>query len=237
MEFTHRVRVEFLAGRLLLAFYSSFRWTPTFSVLLGFAGLLSNTFSVLLEIAIDAARDVPATLHHNLGAPSFTLALFSSTLALPPVMLPNSSTGKRLQPRSVFTASSSRTISSPADPGDAPIVERMTRKRLSKLSPANAAAWKQSSIDAIMEAAEVNDKDSIKKYMNKRADVAGPSGTSSTNKSEKKVKAEVTPSKRNGMTADHAILCLQPVGVGFAQVKCARAQIQSRHPLMPLQCA
>ena len=72
----HRVRVEFLAGRLLLAFYSSFRWTPTFSVLLGFAGL-SNTFSVLLEIAIDAARDVPATLHHNLGAPSFTLALFS----------------------------------------------------------------------------------------------------------------------------------------------------------------
>jgi hypothetical protein len=124
----------------------------------------------------------------------FALALFSSTLALPPVMLPNSSTGKRLQPRSVFTASSSRTISSPADPGDAPIVERMTRKRLSKLSPANAAAWKQSSIDAIMEAAEVNDKDSIKKYMNKRADVAGPSGTSSTNKSEKKVKAEVTPS-------------------------------------------
>ena len=206
----HRVRVEFLAGRLLLAFYSSFRWTPTFSVLLGFAGLLSNTFSVLLEIAIDAARDVPATLHHNLGAPSFTLALFSSTLALPPVMLPNLSTGKRLQPRSVFTASSSRTISSPADPGDAPIVERMTRKRLSKLSPANAAAWKQSSIDAIMEAAEVNDKDSIKKYMNKRADVAGPSGTSSTNKSEKKVKAEVTPSKRNGMTADHAILAYSP---------------------------
>jgi hypothetical protein len=45
-----------------------------------------------------------------------------------------------------------------------------------------------------MEAAEVNDKDSIKKYMNKRADVAGPSGTSSTNTSEKKVKAEVTPS-------------------------------------------
>ena len=155
----HRVRVEFLAGRLLLAFYSSFRWTPTFSVLLGFAGLLSNTFSVLLEIAIDAARDVPATLHHNLGA------FFRSSIpvALPPVMLPNSSTGKRLQPRSVFTASSSRTISSPADPGDAPIVERMTRKRLSKLSPANAAAWKQSSIDAIMEAAEVNDKDSIKK--------------------------------------------------------------------------
>ena len=121
----HRVRVEFLAGRLLLAFYSSFRWTPTFSVLLGFAGLLSNTFSVLLEIAIDAARDVPATLHHNLGA------FFRSSIpvALPPVMLPNSSTGKRLQPRSVFTASSSRTISSPADPGDAPIVERMTRKR------------------------------------------------------------------------------------------------------------
>ena len=93
----HRVRVEFLAGRLLLAFYSSFRWTPTFSVLPGFRGL---AFSVLLEMAIDAARDVPATLHHNLGAPSFTLALFSSTLTfpLPPVMLPNSSTGKRLQP-------------------------------------------------------------------------------------------------------------------------------------------
>ena len=128
-------------------------------------------------------------------------------------MLPNSSTGKRLQPRSVFTASSSRTIPSAADPGDAPIVERMTRKRLGKLSPANAAAWKQTSIDAIMEAAEVNDKDSIKKYMNKRADVAGPSGTSSMDKSEKKIKAEatpVTPSKRNGTTSDHAILAYSP---------------------------
>ena len=87
------------------------------------------------------------------------------------------------------------------------------RKRLGKLSPANAAAWKQTSIDAIMEAAEVNDKDSIKKYMNKRADVAGPSGTSSMDKSEKKIKAEVTPvtpSKRNGMTADHDILAYSP---------------------------
>ena len=152
-----------------------------------------------------------ATLHHTISAPLRLGPFFDrASLAIPPVMLPNASTGKRLQPRSVFTASSSRTISSPADPGDAPIVERMTRKRLSKLSPANAAAWKQSSIDAIMEAAEVNDKDSIKKYMNKRADVAGPSGTSSTNKSEKKVKAEVTPSKRNGMTADHAILAYSP---------------------------
>lgn len=72
----HRVRVEFLAGRLLLAFYSSFRWTPTFSVLLGFAGLLSNTFSVLLEIAIDAHAHAHAMCRHgnpaphNLGAPS-----------------------------------------------------------------------------------------------------------------------------------------------------------------------
>ena len=69
----HRVRVEFLAGRLLLAFYSSFRWTPTFSVLPGFRGL---AFSVLLEIAIDAHAHAHAMCRHgnpaphNLGAPS-----------------------------------------------------------------------------------------------------------------------------------------------------------------------
>ena len=41
---------------VLLAFWSFFGWTPTFSVLLGFAGFHSNTFSVLLEIAIDNAH-------------------------------------------------------------------------------------------------------------------------------------------------------------------------------------
>ena len=85
----HRVRVEFLAGRLLLAFYSSFRWTPTFSVLLGFAGLLSNTFSVLLEIAIDAHAHAHAMCRHgnpaphNLGAPS-PWPFFRSSIPGPP---------------------------------------------------------------------------------------------------------------------------------------------------------
>jgi hypothetical protein len=98
-----------LHGRLLLACWSFFGWTPTFSVLLGFAGFHSNTFSVLLEIAIDNAHarcaGNPATRFRR---PNFRTVHIA--LSLPALMLQNSSTGKRLQPRNVFTASSSRTI-------------------------------------------------------------------------------------------------------------------------------
>ena len=63
-------------------------------------------------------------------------------------MLPNSNTNKRTIHISA-SRSHKRNIAAPANPDDQPIVERMTRKRLAalgKLSPANAAAWKQESI-------------------------------------------------------------------------------------------
>ena len=49
-------------------------------------------------------------------------------------MLPNSRTAKQLKPRQVFVASHKRTVASPDDPADAPIVAPMTRKRLGKMS-------------------------------------------------------------------------------------------------------
>ena len=137
-------------------------------------------------------------------------------------MLPNSSTASSLKPRSIFCASSTRNVEHPADPGDALIVERMTRKRLGKMSPANAAAWKKKSMDAIMEATSENERESIEKYMNKPPSScggAGPSGTTSpaTDDKPKKKKVKrtpdtpegVTPSQRNGAPG-YAILAYSP---------------------------
>ena len=136
-------------------------------------------------------------------------------------MLPNSRTAKQLKPRQVFVASHSRTVESPDDPADAPIVERMTRKRLSKMSPANAQAWKKESMDAIMAATEINERETIEKYMNKKPKDEGSSSTtpSTTNNTatekEKAAKNKVatpkglTPSRRDGAPG-RAILAYSP---------------------------
>ena len=92
-------------------------------------------------------------------------------------MLPNANSGKRLAPRQVFVVSHGRSVESPDDPDDAPIVAPMTRKRLGKMSPANAQAWKKQSMDAIMAATEINERETIEKYMNKKPKDEGSSST------------------------------------------------------------
>ena len=125
--------------------------------------------------------------------------------------------------RVVQVASYARTIDSPEDPGDAPIVERMTRKRLGKLSRERAQAWVEDSIKAIKNAAPAKDQESILKYM-----MATPPGAtrpsdsspatdagdaSSPKKKAKKKTPEtpecVTPSQRDGAPG-RAILAYSP---------------------------
>ena len=63
-------------------------------------------------------------------------------------MLYNSATGKRtIQVAS--GASHSRTIDAQTDPSNVPIVERMTRSRLDKMSASQVAKWRNQSIQAI----------------------------------------------------------------------------------------
>ena len=62
-------------------------------------------------------------------------------------MLPSSATGKRTIQVAAGT-SHSRTYT-PADPNNMPIVERMTRSRLDKLSASQVAKWRNESIKAI----------------------------------------------------------------------------------------
>ena len=142
---------------------------------------------------------------------------------VPVSMLPNSDTAKRLQPRKVFRGSHEVTIPSPEDPSDAPIVERMTRKRLSKMSPANARAWAEQSLMAIQSASATNEQESILKFMKRptndvgpSSDDAGPSSSPVTGiKKRKKIKRTpdtppgVTPSKRDGAPG-RALLCYSP---------------------------
>ena len=62
-------------------------------------------------------------------------------------MLPNSATHKRTIQVAAGT-SHSRSIDAPADPNNMPIVERMTRSRLDKLSASQVAKWRNESIKA-----------------------------------------------------------------------------------------
>ena len=137
-------------------------------------------------------------------------------------MLPNASSGKRLAPRQVFVVSHGRSVESPDDPDDAPIVAPMTRKRLGKMSPANAQAWKKQSMDAIMAATEINERETIEKYMNKKPKDKGsasttPSTANNTAKAKVKTTAKdkvatpegLTPSQRDGAPG-RAILCYSP---------------------------
>ena len=126
---------------------------------------------------------------------------------------------RNLRPRQIFVASHSRLIDNADDHGDEPIVEKMTRNRLAKLSPANATQWAKQSIAAIKDATAVNEQESILKFMERRPSEAGPSGSSPTtegdNKPRKKMKRTqdtppgVTPSQRDGAPGK-AILAFSP---------------------------
>ena len=63
-------------------------------------------------------------------------------------MLPNSATHKRIIQVAAGT-SHSRTINTPTDPNNVPIVERMTRSRLDKMPASQVAKWRNESIKAI----------------------------------------------------------------------------------------
>ena len=65
-------------------------------------------------------------------------------------MLPNSASRKRTIQVAAGT-SHSRSIDSPADPNTMPIVERMTRSRLDKMSASQVAKWRNESIKAIQD--------------------------------------------------------------------------------------
>ena len=65
-------------------------------------------------------------------------------------MLPNSATRKRIIQVAAGT-SHSRTIDTPANPSNMPIVERMTRSRLDKMSSSQVAKWRNDSIKAIQD--------------------------------------------------------------------------------------
>ena len=65
-------------------------------------------------------------------------------------MLPNSATGKRTIQVAAGT-SHSRTIDMPADPNNVPVVERMTRSRLDKMSASQVSKWRNESIKAIQD--------------------------------------------------------------------------------------
>ena len=63
-------------------------------------------------------------------------------------MLPNSATGKRTIEVAAGT-SHSRTINTQTDANNVPIMERMTRSRLDKMSASQVAKWRNESIKAI----------------------------------------------------------------------------------------
>ena len=65
-------------------------------------------------------------------------------------MLPNSATRKRTI-RVAAGTSHDRVIDTPADPNNMPIVERMTRSRLDKMSASQVAKWRNESIKAVQD--------------------------------------------------------------------------------------
>ena len=109
-----------------------------------------------------------------------------STLLL---MLPNSATGKRTIEVAAGT-SHSRTINTQTDPNNVPIVERMTRSRLDKMSASQVAKWRNESIKAIKDLSpRKSERDAvITQYFERRHTHEAPSplnkGSSSSGTSE-----------------------------------------------------
>ena len=123
--------------------------------------------------------------------------------------------------RVVQVASYARTIDSPEDPGDAPIVERMTRKRLGKLSRERAQAWVEDSIKAIKNAAPAKDQESILKYITATPPGAKPG--------DRCVGAIDNPSATMPMAACREnCKCSRSLCVFFRSLKDAAAQVSGQ---------
>ena len=122
-----------------------------------------------------------------------------------------------------------RTINSPADLNNLPIVEHMTRSRLNNVTPEQELEWKTESVNAILGLSpRKSDQESILAFLNKRpTSEAGPSGRSvHTHEAPSPLKESpkkkrygpnnwtpttppgLSPSKRNGKNA--AIICWTP---------------------------
>ena len=145
-------------------------------------------------------------------------------------MLPNSKTSSRTRTIHVAAGRShKRTINSPADPNDQPIVERMTRSRLRTMTVEQEEEWKTEAVNAILTMTpRKSDQASILTFLNKQpASEAGPSDLSrhtheapsplKTSPKKKKYGPKnwqpktpegLTPSKRDGKNA--AIICWTP---------------------------
>ena len=140
-------------------------------------------------------------------------------------MLPNSKTTSHTRTIRVAAGRShKRTINAPADPNEQPIVERMTRSRLDKMTAEEEEEWKTESVNAILGMTpRKSDQEGILKFLNKpSAGEAGPSDLSrhtheapsplkplKTSPKKKygpknwqpKTPEGLTPSKRNGKNA------------------------------------
>ena len=97
-------------------------------------------------------------------------------------MLPNSKTAANTRTIHVAAGRShSRTIQMTGDPNDQPIVERMTRSRLNKMTAEEEADWKTSSVNKILGLTPCKaDQESILNFLNKRSSEAGASASSSS---------------------------------------------------------
>ena len=114
-------------------------------------------------------------------------------------MLPNAATRKRAIP---VAAGRSHTRQIDAgDPNTQPIVARMTRSRLDKLSAKAVEEWKTESVNAILGLApRKNDQASILKFLNTpAASEAGPSSGRHTHEAPSPLKTVTTsPLKQYG---------------------------------------
>lgn len=115
------------------------------------------------------------------------------------VMLPNSGPASRTT-RTIHVAAGrayTRVINSPVDPNDKPIVERMTRSRLDKMSAGQVKRWKNEQIGAILELSpRKKERESIAMFFNARSSgEAGPSGTAPGGSMSSDVPPASTPGK------------------------------------------
>ena len=91
-------------------------------------------------------------------------------------MLPNSATGKRTI-KVAAGRSHSRTINTPTDPNHVPIVKRMTRSRLDKMSASQVAKWRNEAIMSILDVSpRTSERDGIvTQYFERRHTHEAPS--------------------------------------------------------------
>ena len=94
--------------------------------------------------------------------------------------------------------SHTRIIDAPVDPNDQPIVERMTRSRLDKMTAEEEEEWKTESVNAILGMTpRKSEQESIIKFMNKTSQ-AGPSDLSHEAPSPLKRRTRRSTGRRTG---------------------------------------